>query len=137
MAGKRKDLLASIKEEQRTVILYEAPHRLLKILEEIGALMGEEQPIVVARELTKIYQEVRRGSVREVKSFYTDHPPRGEICLLIPARGGQVEPASMDKIMRETKELIDSGMDKKEAFKMKAHEYKVKKSTIYKQFLGI
>ncbi len=134
-AGKRREILASIKKEHRTVILYEAPHRLLKILEEIEIEMGEGHLIVVAREITKFYQEVKRGSVREIKNHYTENTPRGEICLLISGQGYEAEVASMEEIIRETKQLIENGLDKKEAFKMKAHEYKVKKSTIYKHFL--
>jgi len=134
-SGKRRDMLASLKEEHRTLILYEAPHRLLKILEDMEAILGEGRPITVARELTKIHQEVRRGSVREIKSYYTENPPRGEICLLIPAQEEKVKAADWDQIMRETIELIESGVDKKEALKMKAQEYKVQKSIIYKILL--
>jgi 16S rRNA (cytidine1402-2'-O)-methyltransferase len=134
-SGKRRDMLASLKEEHRTLILYEAPHRLLKTLEDMEAILGEGRPITVARELTKIHQEVRRGSVREIKSYYTEHPPRGEICLLIPAQEEEVKAADWDQIMMETIELIESGVDKKEALKMKAQEYKVQKSIIYKMLL--
>lgn len=135
--GKRRETLARLKDETRTVILYEAPHRLLNTLEDIEAVMGEEQPIAVARELTKVYQEIRRGSVREVKNYYMVNPSRGEICLLIPAWEEQAGPVDLDQIIKETADLIKSGVDKKEAFKMKAREYKIKKSTIYKQFLDM
>ena len=101
----------------------------------MAAILGEERLITVARELTKIHQEVRRGSVRDIKCYYMEHPPRGEICLLIPAPEEEAKAADWDQIMRETIELINSGVDKKEALKMKAHEYKVQKSTIYKMLL--
>ncbi|PKM77487.1 MAG: 16S rRNA (cytidine(1402)-2'-O)-methyltransferase [Firmicutes bacterium HGW-Firmicutes-15] len=134
-AGKRRDMLESLKEEKRTVILYEAPHRLLKTLEDMEAILGAARSITVARELTKIHQEVRQGSVRDIKFHYTEHPPRGEICLLIPALGEEAKAADLDQIVRETIELIESGADKKEALKMKAIEYKVQKSTIYKMLI--
>jgi 16S rRNA (cytidine1402-2'-O)-methyltransferase len=132
--GKRREILAVLKKEARTVILYEAPHRLLHTLEDIAAVMGDGQPLTVVRELTKVHQEVRQGSVREVENYYTEHPPRGEICLLLPVQEEQAVPVDMDQIIQETAELIKRGFEKKEAFKMKAHEYKIKKSTIYKQF---
>ena len=134
--GKRQEMLASFKKQPRTVVLYEAPHRLLDTLEEIAVVMSEGQPIAVFRELTKVHQEVRQGSVTEVKNYYQANPPRGEICLIIPVQEEQSEPVDLEQIVKETAELIKSGVEKKEAFKMKAREYKINKSTIYKQFLG-
>jgi len=134
--GKRHEMLESLKKQPRTVILYEAPHRLIDTLEQIAAVMGEKHPIAVFRELTKIHQEVRQGSVTDVKNHYEGNPPRGEICLVIPVQEEEKGPIDLEQIVQETAELIKSGVDKKEAFKMKALEYKIKKSTIYKQFLG-
>jgi len=133
--GKRQSMLDSFKKQPRTVVLYEAPHRLLDTLEDIEAVMGEEQPVSVFRELTKIHQEVRQGPVAEVKNYYRGNPPRGEICLIIPIQEEPPGPIDMEQIMQEITELIDRGIEKKEALKMKAREYKIKKSTIYKQFL--
>ncbi|MCX5779545.1 MAG: 16S rRNA (cytidine(1402)-2'-O)-methyltransferase [Firmicutes bacterium] len=133
--GQRRQVLAGLKTEPRTVILYEAPHRLLKTLVDMGAVLGEGRPITVVRELTKLHQEVRQGPIEAVHKYYHEHPPRGEICLLLPGYAEPVEPISMEQIILETAALISQGMDKKEAFKMKACEYNVKKSTIYKQFL--
>ncbi len=133
--GKRQEMLGSFQKQLRTVVIYEAPHRLIATLEEIAVIMGEEQPIAVFRELTKIHQEARQGTVTEVKNYYQGNPPRGEICLVIPIQEAQSGPVDMEQIMQETLDLINSGIEKKEALKMKAREYKVKKSTIYKQLL--
>jgi 16S rRNA (cytidine1402-2'-O)-methyltransferase len=135
--GQRRQVLANLKTEPRTVILYEAPHRLLKTLADMGAVMGEGRPITVVRELTKLHQEVRQGSIDEVYNYYQANPPRGEICLLLPGYAEPAEPVDMERIVQETAALISQGVDKKEAFKTKAREYNVKKSTIYKQFLDI
>jgi len=134
-SGKRRAMLESLSREPRTVILYEAPHRLLDILEDMLAILGEVRPITITRELTKIHQEVKRGPIGEIISYYRENPPRGEICLLIPAQEKEEVPTDWEQILRETVELINSGIDKKEAFKMKAREYKVKKSTIYNKLL--
>lgn len=131
----RQELLENIKSQPRTVILYEAPHRLTATLEDIAGVLGEERPLEIFRELTKIHQEVRQGSIRELINHYTENPPRGEICLIIPVQEEQTGPVDMEQVIKETAELIASGVEKKEAFKLKAREYKLQKSTIYKQFL--
>ncbi|NMC27451.1 MAG: 16S rRNA (cytidine(1402)-2'-O)-methyltransferase, partial [Syntrophomonadaceae bacterium] len=133
--SQRQAALMDLKREQRTVILYEAPHRLVKTLEDMSEIMGPEHPTTVVREITKLHQQVKQGSIGELLLYYRENPPRGEICLLIPAARRDAEPAPLAQIIQETAALIDSGVDKKEAFKMKAREYNVKKSTIYKQFL--
>lgn len=134
--GQRQELLESIKSQPRTVILYEAPHRLLATLGDIAAVTGAERKLAVFRELTKIHQEVRQDAIGELIKYYRENPPRGEICLVIPVQEELPGPVDMEQIIKETAELIKSGVEKKEAFKMKAREYKVQKSTIYKQYLG-
>ncbi|MEQ8235927.1 MAG: 16S rRNA (cytidine(1402)-2'-O)-methyltransferase [Syntrophomonadaceae bacterium] len=133
--SQRQAALLDLKREQRMVIFYEAPHRLVKTLEDMAEIMGAVHPVVVAREITKLHQQVKQGSIAELLQYYIENPPRGEICLLMPATRPDAEPVSLAKIIQETAALIASGVDKKEAFKMKAREYNVKKSTIYKQFL--
>lgn len=133
-ASQRRDVLASLAAEPRTVVLYEAPHRLLATLEDMEAIMGERQ-IAVARELTKLFEEVVRGTVIEVRQHFATHPPRGEITIIIEGNPGQ--PAQVDRValLRELEELIASGVEKKEAFKIKAREYGLKKRDIYRLFV--
>lgn len=131
----RRAALQELKEENRTVIFYEAPHRLIDTLADMQTVMGEEQMLTIGRELTKQYQEMRRGSLKELYDYYTRHPPRGEICMLLPGRQRLVPEADMEQIISETAQLIKNGMEKKEALKMKAHEYGIKKSILYKYFI--
>lgn len=131
----RIEALRELKEESRTVIFYEAPHRLLDTLQDMQAVMGEEQALTIGRELTKQYQEMKRGSLKELHDYYTQHPPRGEICLLLPGRQMLIKSGDMEQIISETAQLIKNGMEKKEALKMKAHEYGIKKSILYKYFV--
>jgi probable S-adenosylmethionine-dependent methyltransferase, YraL family len=133
--SKRQSSLESLKKQPRTLVVYEAPHRLADTLEDIASVMGGEQPVCVVREITKIHEEVRRGAAAELINYYKENPPRGEICLVIPLQEETAGPVNMDRVIRETVELINNGIEKKEALKMKAQEYKIKKSTIYKQFL--
>lgn len=131
----RRNLLEALKMESRTVIFYEAPHRLLASLTDIKELFGEEQPLTIGRELTKQYQEMQRGTVAELLEIYQTRTPRGEMCLLLPGRKNAQPTVAMEQIVSETAQLIKQGLDKKEAFKMKAHEYGIKKSILYKYFL--
>lgn len=73
-------------EEERTIVLYESPHRLVKCLGQIGEFMGEDRQVCVAREITKIYEEYRRGTTMEVMKHYEEHPPKGEIVIVIEGK---------------------------------------------------
>jgi len=79
--GRQKKML-SLKEESRTMIFYESPHRLLKFLGEIKEHFGERR-VSVSRELSKIYENTQRGSVIELIEFYTQHPVKGEVVVVI------------------------------------------------------
>lgn len=79
----RQTRLKAIAEEKRTTILYESPHRLVKCLGQIAEFMGEDKNVCVARELTKMYEEYQRGTAKEVQKHYENHPPKGEIVIII------------------------------------------------------
>ena len=76
----RLDLLA---QETRTIILYESPHKLLKTLAQISEFFGEDRPVSVSREITKLHEETIRGTAAEVLSHYENKPPKGEIVIVI------------------------------------------------------
>lgn len=81
--GARSTRLETLREEPRTVVLYESPHRLLKLLNEVEAVFGDI-PVSVSRELTKRFEETRRGPVSRIRAHFTEHPPRGEFVLVLP-----------------------------------------------------
>ncbi|MBI2093386.1 MAG: 16S rRNA (cytidine(1402)-2'-O)-methyltransferase [Candidatus Omnitrophica bacterium] len=81
-AGARTRRLQALKDQTRTVVLYESPHRLLKLLQEIQSVLGEA-PIACARELTKVFEEVFRGTVSQAIDHFTQHPPRGEFVIVV------------------------------------------------------
>ncbi|MBI1992655.1 MAG: rRNA (cytidine-2'-O-)-methyltransferase, partial [Candidatus Omnitrophica bacterium] len=83
--GARRRRLESLKDEERTVVLYESPHRLLKTLKEIREILGDV-PMACGRELTKMFEEVRRGSVSELIAHFERHAPRGEFVLVLSTR---------------------------------------------------
>ncbi len=134
-SSQRRERLEMLNEETRTIILYEAPHRLLACLQDIQEIMGEERKLAIARELTKVHEEVKRGSVAELHEYYSLNPPRGEISIIIEGKTVVIKPRSLEEITREVEELLEQGMDKKEAFKTKAREYGIKKSMLYNYFV--
>jgi len=83
-SGRRK-LFESLKNESRTVIFYETPHRIVKTLEDIKETLGDVR-VVIGRELTKIHEEFLRGSAEELISHFAKHPPRGEMVALFNVR---------------------------------------------------
>lgn len=79
----RQTRLKLLAEETRTIIFYESPHKLTKTLGHFETYFGENRLVSVSRELTKIYEETRRGTVKEIKEHFTDHPPKGEIVIVL------------------------------------------------------
>jgi 16S rRNA (cytidine1402-2'-O)-methyltransferase len=82
----RQTKLLKIAEEERTTVLYESPHRLIKCLGQISEFMGEDKGVCVVRELTKIHEEVKRGTAKELYEYYEAHPPKGEIVVIIEGK---------------------------------------------------
>lgn len=80
--GRQKRLL-QLAEEPRTVIFYESPYRLVKALTQFSEFFGEERRAVVCREITKLYEEVKRGTVTELAEYYNANPPKGEIVIVV------------------------------------------------------
>ena len=99
----KKGRLTRLKELSKatyTFILYESPFRLVKTLEQLGEYLGQERNVSVSRELTKIYEETRRGTLAEVATWYKSHPPKGEIVVVIEAVGA-ANKGTEDEAMEE------------------------------------
>lgn len=82
----RQTKLKFLAQEERTIVLYESPHRLVKTLSQLIEFFEEDRAVCVSRELSKIYEENRRGKCSEVLKHYEEHPPKGEIVLIIQGR---------------------------------------------------
>jgi len=85
----RQTKLIQLEQEERTVILYESPHRLVKCLGQIEEFMGAERKVCVVRELSKMFEEYKRGTAKDVKEYYEQHPPKGEIVVIIEGKNGK------------------------------------------------
>ncbi len=79
----RQTRLLLLAEETRTLIFYESPHKLIKTLSHFCEYFGEDRPISVSRELTKLYEETIRGTAKELLGYYTNKPPKGEIVIVV------------------------------------------------------
>ena len=79
----RQTRLQQLAEETRTIVFYESPHKLVKTLTQFKEYFGEERPVSVSRELTKLYEETVRGTVSEVLEHFTEKPPKGEFVVVV------------------------------------------------------
>ncbi len=82
----RKTKLAQLALEERTIVFYESPHRLVKTLDELKTYFGQERRAAVSRELTKMFAETKRASLSELYNHYSAHPPKGEIVIVVEGR---------------------------------------------------
>jgi 16S rRNA (cytidine1402-2'-O)-methyltransferase len=83
----RQKKIEQLKDESRTMIFYESPYRLLKALEEMSVVFGQDRQGSVSRELTKMFEETRRGTLKELADHYRENPPKGEIVIIVAGRG--------------------------------------------------
>lgn len=85
----RMKRLQELAEEERTVVLYESPYRVVKCLEQIAETMGEDRRVAVVREITKKFEQTVRGSVKEVLAHFRAHEPKGEFVIVVAGAGYQ------------------------------------------------
>jgi 16S rRNA (cytidine1402-2'-O)-methyltransferase len=90
-SGRRRQRLAVLRDEPRTMILYESPHRLLKLLHELVDYLGTDRRMVIAREMTKYFEEIVRGTTASLLATFQDRSIRGEFTLVIAGHAGKHE----------------------------------------------
>jgi 16S rRNA (cytidine1402-2'-O)-methyltransferase len=128
--------------QPRTVAIYEAPHRLLDTLEDALEILGN-RPAVIAREITKVYEDFQRGHIEDLLAAAQKKAPRGEITLLIGPPDGHATHAETDAptaslvpLARRVDEIMsDRGVDRKAALKQAARERGITRREAYKQLL--
>ena len=108
----RQTKLQAIAASDYTTILYESPHRIVKTLEQLAEYLGADTPVAAVREISKLYEEVVRGSLTEVIAHFTAHGPRGEFVLIV----GKSTKSNREQ---DTTDLIDSSSDEDERRKMR------------------
>ena len=128
----RREHLDALKNEQRTMVFYEAPHKLLSTLQDMASAFGSERPISLCRELTKLHEEVIRTTLGQAVEKYTETPPKGEFVLVVAGAPEEAAPpASEEDAAAHVAALIKAGLSRKDAIKQTAKELNLPKNTVY------
>lgn len=132
----RKEHLEELKDETRTMIFYEAPHKLKGTLRDMYSYFGD-RPVAVVKELTKIHETVLRTSLKGAIDYFEVENPRGEYVLIIAGaeKIKEKQPVTLEQAVALAKELTDKGVSVNEASKAVAADTGIKKSLIYKELL--
>ena len=134
----RKEHLESLISESRTMIFYEAPHKLLATLEDMVAVFGADRPISLCRELTKLHEEVVRTTLGEAIAKYTETPPKGEFVLVVAgAPVTEKEKATPADAAARVAQLMEEGLSRKDAIKQTAKELDLPKNVVYDAALNV
>lgn len=138
-SGERRRALERLRIEDRTIILYEAPHRLEECVAEALEILGD-RPACLAREVTKLYEEFVRGKLSELAAALEERPARGEITLILgppEAAEGHAQGDSAQSLAARVDELMHQAkLDRKEALKLAAKERGLTRRAAYSQLIG-
>ena len=137
--GERRRALERLRIEERTIILYEAPHRVAECVREAVEILGD-RPACLAREVTKLHEEFVRGKLSEIAAALDERPARGEITLILgpsDASEGQAQGSSAQSLAARVEELMHQAkLDRKEALKLAAKERGLTRRAAYHQIAG-
>ncbi len=124
--------LQALQNETRTMIFYEAPHKLCATLKDLSDAFGAERRISLCRELTKLHEEVLRMTLGEAMEYYVNQPPRGEYVLIVAgAEPVQEQAVTLEAALERVRELLAQGKTKKDAVKQAAQETGFPKNALY------
>lgn len=130
----RRQHLDEVKNEHRTMIFYEAPHKLIKTLADMYEAFGERN-IAIVREITKIHETVMRTTFSEALAYYTEHEPRGEYVLIIEGAKEETQTYTLEDAVAIAQKFVQEGQSTSFAAKESAKITGIKKSDIYKMLL--
>ena len=134
----RREHLESLIGETRTMIFYEAPHKLLNTLEDMASVFGEDRGISLCRELTKLHEEVVRTTLGEAIAKYTENPPKGEFVLVVAGAPVQEKTQfTAEDAVARVEELMAQGISRKDAVKQAAKELDLPKNVVYNAALNV
>ena len=134
----RKEHLQSLVGETRTMIFYEAPHKLLSTLEDLAEAFGADRRISLCRELTKLHEEVVRTTLGEAIGMYTENAPKGEFVLVVDgAAPVEKEVPTAEDAGEMVKRLMSEGLSRKDAIKQTAKALDLPKNVVYDAALNI
>ncbi len=133
----RQQRIEALAIETRTIVFYEAPHRLCKTLRDLIAVLGKERPVTIGRELTKQFEEFQRSTLGEALAHFETHSPKGEFTLVLG--GATIEPMAWteQRIIQELQELIKGGKSRSDASRLLSEMTGLAKRQIYQWSLEI
>lgn len=128
----RRAHLEELRQERRTMIFYEAPHKLTATLADLAEVFGPDRRISLCRELTKLHEEVRRTTLGEAMAWYAENPPRGEFVLVVEgaAEGAKAQP-TLEEGLARVAQLREEGLSLKDAARQAAKETGLPKNELY------
>lgn len=136
----RKEHLDSLLSEKRTMIFYEAPHKLRQTLHDMRLAFGDDRKIAMCREITKIHEESLRMTLSEAEKYYTENSPRGEYVLVLEGNTEVITDISdnerMEMAISAVQKRIQAGETLKDAVKLVSADIGVKKNALYKEALN-
>lgn len=128
----RREHLDSLRQEHRTMIFYEAPHKLLATLEDMAQVFGPDRPISLCRELTKLHEQVLRLTLAQAIALYGQTPPKGEFVLVVAGAPVQEKAAvSQEDAAAYLSRLLAQGLSRKDAVKQTAAALDLPKNVVY------
>jgi 16S rRNA (cytidine1402-2'-O)-methyltransferase len=131
--GERARLLARAAAEEWSVVLFEAPSRLTDLLQDLAAVAGADRRALVARELTKLHEELRLGTLDELADYYSEHPPRGELTLVIEGTGAPPEPPDRtEEAAEQAALLLADGMTRREVARRLSETHGLSRNDAYR-----
>jgi len=135
--AERRRLLSAVAAEPRTLVAFEAPHRLLACLADIASILGEQRRLAVCRELTKAFEEVRRETAAEALAHFRTMAPRGEFTLVIEgatavSQAASLSPGDTAQVRERVASLVAAGLPRREALRQVARETGLPRRDIYR-----
>jgi 16S rRNA (cytidine1402-2'-O)-methyltransferase len=129
----RRALLDRVALAAETVVLFESPNRLVSLLDDLASPCGPGREVAVARELTKVHEEVVRGTLAEVAAYYREHPPKGEVTVVVASAATGVDAGDLEEAARSlAAELLAEGMKPSEVAKEMAMRLDVARNEAYR-----
>jgi len=135
--SERRDRLEALQTESRTIVLYEAPHRLRQTLADLTTALGDDRPLVLARELTKRFEEFWRGTLAEAIAVYRDREPVGEFTVLIAGASATAPLLSESALKSELQHLLQQGLSRSQASRQLAQQTALPRRQVYQLALAI
>lgn len=132
----RRQHLTELTDETRTMVFYEAPHKLVKTLEDMYAAFGNRE-LALCRELTKMFEEVRRTTLKEALEYYGENQPRGEFVLVLRGAEPKDDSLTMDQALELVRQKMEAGSSMKDAVKQVAAQHSLSKNDLYSAALEL